>query len=81
MAKSIHERARAAIAAREKARKAAEYKAGEPARRSVAARMSAQVRKDNRIDAIIAGRVIPRNACEDALQFQAGVDLGYWDEE
>lgn len=64
MAKSIQERVRAAQAAQDKARKDAEYKAGEAARRSAAARYGAQVRKDNRIDTVIDGRVEPRTAEE-----------------
>lgn len=76
MAKSIHERARAAIAAREKARKAAEYKAGEAQRRSDAAKFAAQVRKDNRIDAVIEGRAEPRTSAEQVMldRMDFGVD-------
>jgi len=62
--KSIHERIRAAQAAQDKARKAAEYKAGEGQRRSVAARQAAEVRKDNRLDALLNGRVEPRTLKE-----------------
>lgn len=64
MAKSIHERVRMARAAQEKARKAAEYKAGESQRRSDAARYAAEVRKDNRIDAVLTGRADPRTLAE-----------------
>lgn len=60
MAKSIHERVRAAIAKREAAAKAAEYKAGEHQRRSSAARFAAQAHKDDRLDAVIDGRAEPR---------------------
>lgn len=62
--KSIHERVRAAQAAQEKARKAAEYKAGESQRRSDAARVAADVRKDNRLDALLSGRSEPRTLKE-----------------
>lgn len=62
--KSIHERVRAALAAQEKARKAAEYKAGEPQRRSAAARVAAEVRKENRLDALLSGRAEPRTLDE-----------------
>lgn len=64
MPKSIHERVRAAQAAQAKARATEAHKAAEPARRSVAARMGAQTRKDNRLDAVIEGRVEPRTADE-----------------
>lgn len=74
--KSIQERVRAAQAAQDKARKALEDKAGAPERRSQAARFAAQVRKDNRIDAVIEGRVMPRNAEE----FRALDRAEGWDE-
>lgn len=64
MAKSIQERVRAAQAAQDKARKALEDKASAPERRSQAARFAAQVRKDNRVDALIDGREEPRTAAE-----------------
>jgi len=64
MPKSIHERVRAAQAAADKARKATEYKAGESQRRATAARYAADVRKDKRIDDLLAGRAQPRTAEE-----------------
>lgn len=64
MAKSIQERVRAAQAKATKEREALEHKAGESARRSDAARMAAQTRKDNRIDSLIRGEVSPRNRAE-----------------
>lgn len=64
MAKSIYERVRAEQATREKARKAAEYKTGESQRRSDAARVAADVRKDNRLDALLSGRAEPRTLKE-----------------
>lgn len=74
MPKSIVERVRAAQAAQEKARKAAEYKAGEPQRRSAAARVGTQVRRDNRIDALVDGRAEPRTAEE--FRIRDRVDFG-----
>jgi hypothetical protein len=65
--KSIHERVRAALAKQERERKAAEYKAGESARRSFAGRVAAEVRRENRTDAILNGTAEPRNAREFAL--------------
>lgn len=62
--KSIHERVRAAQAAQDKARKAAEYKAGEAARRSQAARVAADTRKERRIDDLLDGRTEPRTLAE-----------------
>lgn len=62
--KSIYARVRAAQAEAEKARKAAQYKAGEPARRSDAARTAADVRKENRLDALLTGRAEPRTLKE-----------------
>lgn len=64
MSKSLTERVRARIAKQDAARKAAEYKAGEHARRSAAARISARARQDARIDAVIGGRAEPQNARE-----------------
>jgi hypothetical protein len=48
--KTIYERVRAAQAKAEKARKAAEYKAGEPERRAAAGRFAADVRRERGID-------------------------------
>jgi hypothetical protein len=68
MPKSIQQRVRAAIAKREKDAKAAEYKAGESARRSHSARVAAEVRKENRMDAVLSGKADPRTRAEfDAL--------------
>lgn len=64
MTKSIQDRVRAELARQDKARKAAEYKAGESARRSDAARCAADTRKDQRLDDLIAGKVEPRNVRE-----------------
>ncbi len=69
--KSIQERVRAQLAAQEKAAKAAEYKAGESARRSMGARVAADVRKENRIDAILDGRIEPRTRDEFAIAYHA----------
>lgn len=76
MPKSIQERVRATQAARERAQKLAEYKAGAAQRRSDAARYAAQVRKDNRIDAVIAGDAEPRTRAEQAI-----LDRVYFSEE
>lgn len=73
---SIYERVRRELARQDKARKAAEHKQGEHARRSAAARISAEIRRENRDDQIISGHAMPRNAREDELQFRACVDLG-----
>jgi hypothetical protein len=62
--KSIHERVRALLAQQEKARSAAEYKAGEHERRLAAGRFAASVRADKRIDALLDGRVEPRSLRE-----------------
>ncbi len=62
--KSIQERVRATLAAQEKARKIAEYKVDEPARRSMAARVVADVRKEKRFDAIYSGKAEPRTRAE-----------------
>lgn len=74
--KSIRERVRAAQAAQDKARKDAEYKSGESARRSQAARYAAQTRKDNRIVAVLDGHAQPRTAEEfrmlDRVEFSDG---------
>lgn len=78
MAKSIHERVRAAQAAAEKARKDAEHKAGEPARRSQGARLATQTRRDNRIDALIEWRAEPRTLAEYQLLDRA--EFGEFDE-
>lgn len=64
MPKSIHERVRAKIAAQEKARQALVYKAEEHARRSQAARVVAEVRRERRINDLLDGRVEPRNSKE-----------------
>lgn len=64
MAKSIQERVRAAQAAQDKARKAAEHKAGESDRRAQGARFAALTRKDNRRDALLEGRAEPRTLAE-----------------
>lgn len=68
---NIYERVRAQIAKQDKARKAAEYKAGEHERRSRGARIAAEVRRENRDQGIIEGRIEPRNQREDDLQFEA----------
>ncbi len=68
---NIYNRVRAAQAKAERASKAKEYKTGEHARRSNAARVAALVRRDNRDDAIIDGTVEPRNARELAIQRRA----------
>lgn len=66
--KTIQERVRAQLAKAERDRKAAEYKAGESARRSTAARIAADVRKDNRLYAVLEGRAEPKTRAEiDAL--------------
>ncbi len=65
--KSIQERVRAQLAAQEKARKAAEYKAGESERRSMGARVAADVRREKRFDAIYHGDTEPRTRAELAL--------------
>jgi hypothetical protein len=67
MAKSLAQRVAATLAKQEKERQAAERAATAPARRSAAARQAAAVRRDNRDDALIEGRVEPRNAREQAI--------------
>lgn len=67
MAKSIYDRVRATLAAADKARKAADYAAGTSARRSMAARQSAAVRRDMRDESILRGDCEPRTAREFAL--------------
>jgi hypothetical protein len=62
MPKSIHERIRAAQMAREKALKALEYKAGEHARRSNAARTSNEIRREKRVQELIDGSREPMTA-------------------
>ncbi len=62
--KSIHERVRAELARQDKARKAAEYKAGEAARRSAAGRLAADVKRDIRIDGLVAGTIEPRSQAD-----------------
>jgi len=64
MSLSMQEKFRRNQAKREKAVKAAEYKAGEHARRSAAARIAAEVRADARLDDVINGKVAPRNERE-----------------
>ena len=64
MALSMQEKFRRNQAKREKAAKVAEYKAGEHARRSEAARIAAAVRADTRLADVIAGKAEPRNARE-----------------
>lgn len=71
MSKSIYERVRTQIAKQDAARKAAEYKRGEHERRSYAAKVAAEVRRERRDDDIVNGRAEPRNAREDELQFRA----------
>jgi len=68
---NIYERVRKQQAAAEKARKAAEYKAGESERRSAAGRYAAAVRADQRIDAIVDGRAQPRNFREQLIADRA----------
>ncbi len=67
MAKSIHERVRAALAKAEKERKAAEYKAGEPARRAAAGRFAADVRRERGIERALESGVARNKAERDAL--------------
>jgi hypothetical protein len=68
MTKSIHERVRAQLAKAEREAKARENKAHD-------ARMSrlerADLKREERIDALIAGTVEPRNAEEFAIQTRA----------
>lgn len=64
MAKSIQERVRAAQAAAAKARTAAEYKAGESARRSQGAKVAAEVRRETRLGDLLSGRAEPRTLKE-----------------
>lgn len=68
---NIYQRVRKAQAKLEAARKAAEYKAGESLRRSRAARLAADIRREARDEAIIRGDVMPRNDREDDLQWRA----------
>jgi hypothetical protein len=64
MAKSIHERVRDAIAKREREAAQAEYKAGESARRSRAAKVAAEVRSENRLDRVLRHEIDPTNRRE-----------------
>ena len=64
MSKSIQERVRAAIAKRERAERAAAYKAGESARRSAAARDAAEIRREKHLDLVLEGRAEPRTRAE-----------------
>ena len=73
---NIYERVRKAQAAAERARKAAEYKAGEHHRRSSAAHVAAEIRREARDQAICDGAVEPRNAREGALQMRALFGFG-----
>lgn len=76
MSKSIQERVRAAIAQREKAEKAAAYKAGESARRSAAARDAAEIRREKHLDLVLQGRAEPRTRAELlALERLEGADF------
>jgi hypothetical protein len=78
MAKSIHERVRAAVAKREQDAKRAEYKAGESQRRSRAARVAAKVRAENRFDRVLRHELEPANRREqEALDRQ---DYGIGDD-
>jgi hypothetical protein len=61
---NIYERVRKAQAAAEKAAKAAEYKAGESARRSQAGRVAASIKRDTRMERVLSGEVEPRTAAE-----------------
>jgi hypothetical protein len=67
MAKSIYERVRAAQAKAEKDRKAAEYKAGEPARRAAAGRFAADVKRERGIERALETGVARNRAERDAL--------------
>lgn len=66
-----HEKMRRRLEKIARERKSAEYKAGESARRSQAARLAAAVRRDARDDLIVRGLAMPRNAREDELQCRA----------
>ena len=68
---NCYEKFRRGQAKREKDAKAAEYKSHESERRSYAARMAAQVRREKRDIDLIEGRATPRNEREDDLQFRA----------
>lgn len=63
MAKSLAQRVAATLAKNEKARAAAEYKAGEPQRRRMAARVAADTRAENGIERAVKTGVA-RNARE-----------------
>jgi hypothetical protein len=62
--KSIYTRVRAAQARLDKERAAAEYKAGEYARRVRAGHLAAETRRERRIDDLLEGRAKPRTAAD-----------------
>jgi hypothetical protein len=72
---SIQDRVRNQLAKIEKDRKAAERKAerkaGEHSRRSHAARMAHEMRKDQRIEDLISGKVQPRNSEEQMIVWRS----------
>lgn len=70
---SIQERIRRQIAKQDAARRTAEEA---PAKRSMAARLAADTRRERRIDGICNGTITPRNAREDAIQCRALDDMG-----
>lgn len=67
MAKSIYERVRAAQAKAEKARKAADYKAGEASRRAAAGRFAADVRRERGIERALETGIARNHAEREAL--------------
>jgi hypothetical protein len=72
MAKTLAQRVAATLAANEKARGAAEYKAGEPARRSMAARVAADTRKEHGIERAIRTGIARNKQEQRALDYMEG---------
>lgn len=68
MNKPIYARVRAAL---EKAERDVKRAAEAKARHVTNAQISAAARREARIDGIIEGRIMPRNAEEDEIQFRA----------
>ena len=75
--KSIYQRVRAAQKKQADERLAAEYKAGETLRWARAARMAAEMRRENPLDDVLEGRAEPRTRAElDALtRSELGADF------
>lgn len=71
---TIRDRVARTLAKAEKARKAAEYKAGEPARRRSVAHFAKIARQERREEGLLSGAIKPRNAQELELVLRAEMD-------